>query len=152
MQKFWGFVGIVSACFSAISSATAQYIDLSGSTPFIRQYVQEAPENWEKSIIFVFYDNAPCPECARAMGMIYDVYEQNYANQFSYFEINYQDEGEFPMQLAYNLQEPLAIVLVRINDGMSRGFSKIDNMQYWVNNPLYFKEKLMTAINDFLVD
>lgn len=137
---------------AAVCSVNAQYIDLSGETPFIRQYVQEAPENWDKSVIFVFYNNAPCPECARAMGMIYNIYEQNYRGIFSYFEINYQEEGEFPMVLAYNLQEPLTVVLVRVSDGMSRGFTKLDNMQYWVNEPLYFEEKLTGAVEDFLIN
>lgn len=148
MLKFLTFILITAAIYPV----NAQYIDLSGETPFIRQYVQEAPDNWDKSVIFVFYNNAPCPECARAMGMIYNIYEQNYRDMFSYFEINYQEEGEFPMVLAYNLQEPLTVVLVRVSDGISRGFTKLDNMQYWVNDPLYFEEKLTGAVENFLID
>jgi len=138
--------------FLGVSPARAQYINISGNTPFIRRYIETAPQNWDKPIIFVFYNNAPCPQCAQAMGMIYNIYMQNYGNEASYFEINYQEEGEFPMRLAYNLQGPLEIVLVRIDDGMSRGFYKLNNMEYWVNSPLYFKEKFMTAVNDFLFE
>ena len=39
--------------WSAAFSAQAQYIDSSGTTPYIRQYVEENENNWNKSIIYV---------------------------------------------------------------------------------------------------
>lgn len=135
-----------------VYSGLSQYIDLSGNNPYIRQYVEEAPENWDKSIIYVFYDNSPCPNCAQAMGMIYDIYQQYYSEQFSFFEINYEQQGEFDFQLDYQLDQALSIVLVRINDGMSRGFYKLDNPQVWLDNPLYFEETVTNAVNNFLVN
>ena len=70
---------------SSIYTAEAQFIDSSGYTPFIRQYVEENEDNWNKSIIYVFYNNSPCAHCADAMGMQYNIYQQNYGNELSYF-------------------------------------------------------------------
>ena len=35
----------------------SQYIDLSGNNSTINEYVQQSPENWDRSIIYVFYNN-----------------------------------------------------------------------------------------------
>ena len=138
--------------WSAAFSAQAQYIDSSGTTPYIRQYVEENENNWNKSIIYVFYNNQPCVDCARAMGEIYNIYQQNYENQLSYFEINYQETGEYIFSIAYQLEQPLTLVLVKINDGMSRGFYKIDNPQQWLADMQFFDEQIMTAINNYLIN
>ncbi len=133
-------------------NAQAQYIDSSGTTPYIRQYVEENENNWNKSIIYVFYNNEPCADCARAMGEIYNIYQQNYENQLSYFEINYQETGEYIFTIAYQLEYPLTVVLVKINDGMSRGFYKINNPQQWLADMQFFDEQIITAINNYLIN
>ena len=138
--------------WSAAFSAQAQYIDSSGTTPYIRQYVEENENNWNKSIIYVFYNNQPCVDCALAMGEIYNIYQQNYENQLSYIEINYQETGEYIFSIAYQLEQPLTLVLVKINDGMSRGFYKIDNPQQWLADMQFFDEQIMTAINNYLIN
>ena len=139
-------------CILPVSQTFAQFIDSSGYTPYIKQYVEEDENNWNKSIIYVFYNNSPCAQCAEAMGLIFDIYQQNYSNDFSYFEINYQETGEFAFTTAYFLDQPLSVVLVRINDGMSRGYYKIDNPQQWPSDKLFFTEQITTAINNFLLD
>ncbi len=139
-------------CILPVSQTFAQFIDSSGYTPYIKQYVEEDENNWNKSIIYVFYNNSPCAHCAEAMGLIFDIYQQNYSNDFSYFEINYQETGEFAFTTAYFLDQPLSVVLVRINDGMSRGYYKIDNPQQWLSDKLFFTEQITTAINNFLLD
>lgn len=131
-------------------SAEAQYVNLSGNNPDIAEYVDSDFNNWYKSIMYIFYSNEPCAQCSQAMGMIYDIYEEYYINQFNLFEINYTDEDEYGMQESYNLSQPLSVVLVRIQDGQARGYYKIDNPQYFVNDPYYFKERLLTEINNFL--
>ena len=132
-------------CILPVSQTFAQFIDSSGYTPYIKQYVEEDENNWNKSIIYVFYNNSPCAHCSEAMGL-------NYSNDFSYFEINYQETGEFAFTTAYFLDQPLSVVLVRINDGMSRGYYKIDNPQQWLSDKLFFTEQITTAINNFLLD
>lgn len=139
-------------CILPVSQTFAQFIDSSGYTPYIKQYVEEDENNWNKSIIYVFYNNSPCAHCAEAMGLLFDIYQQNYSNDFSYFEINYQETGEFAFTTAYFLDQPLSVVLVRINDGVSRGYYKIDNPQQWLSDKLFFTEQITTAINNFLLD
>ena len=123
----------------------AQFIDLSGNNQDIEQYVAQNPQNWDKSIMYVFYNNEYCSNCAQAMEMIYEIYEQNYSNQLSSFEINYGEDNN------YNLEWPLQIVLVRIQDGMARGYIKINNPQFWVDDPSYFTQNITSKINNFLL-
>ncbi len=130
--------------------AVAQYINLEGNNPDITEYVEANEDNWNKPIMYVFYSNVPCPLCSEAMGLIYDIYEQYYADKFSYFEINYTDEGEFGMRESYNLTQPLSIVLVRINDGQSRGYYKMENPQDFIQDTYYFKQRILNAVNYFL--
>lgn len=130
----------------------SQYIDLSGNNSTINEYVQQSPENWDRSIIYVFYNNQECGRCAQAMGMIYDIYEENYVGELGYFEINYEIPGEYEFQFDYQLDQPLSIVLLRINDGLARGYYKIDNPQFWVENPNFFRDRIVTAINNFLLE
>ena len=149
MKRFFVLLFLGFALSSVESKA--QFIDSSGNTPYIRQYVEEDENNWNKSIIYVFYNNAPCAHCAEAMGLLFDIYQQNYSGELSYFEINYQEQGEFVFTTAYMLEQPISVVLVRINDGMSRGFYKIENPQQWLSDKLFFTEQITTAINNFLL-
>ena len=144
------FFSAMFFCFVQITPPEAQYINLEGNNPAIMQYVEADENNWNKSIMYVFYSDQPCPLCSEAMGQIYDIYEEYYTNQFSLFEIDYTDEDEFGMQESYDLSQPLSIVLVRIQDGQSRGYYKIDNPQDFINDEFYFKERLITEINNFL--
>ena len=106
--------------------------------------------NWDKPIMYVFYDNQLCSTCVQAMNLIYDIYEENYASTMSLFEINYAVNDEYQFRLSYDLNQPLSVVIVRINDGLSRGYYKIDNPQQWLGDPFYFKQNLITQINNFL--
>lgn len=132
--------------------ASAQYVDLSGTTGFIRQYVEESPENWNTPILFVFYNgNDYCQTCPKAISMIYDLYAQNFSDKMNIFEIDYSSDDEFNMRIAYELSQPLSIVVVRINDGLSRGYYKIDNPQDMIDDPFYFNENITERINNFLL-
>ena len=130
-------------------AVVAQYVDSSGDNSMLREYFEEDEDNWNRSIIYVFYNNEPCESCADAMGMIYNLYEQQYSNLYSYFEINYQEPGEEEFAINYQLMQPLSVVLVRINDGMAKGYKRIDNPQYWVSDPSYLVMYLSNEINNF---
>ena len=54
--------------------------------------------------------------------------------------------------LVKNLEQPLSVVLVKINDGISRGYYKIENPQQWLDNKQFFVQQITTAINNFLVN
>lgn len=120
-----------------------------GDNPDIKEYLEASEDNWNRPIIYVFYNSQiGCDTCARAIEQIRQIYQQNYANTCSLFEINYADD--FPMKVAYDLSQPLSIVVVLINDGLSRGYYKIDNPQNWVYDPFYMQETITTQINNFL--
>lgn len=144
------FLAALIFCLLQSRPALAQFVNLEGNNPAITEYVEANEENWNKPIMYVFYSDEPCPLCSEAMGMIYNIYEQYYANQFSYFEINYTDEGEFGMQESYGLTQPLSLVLVRIQDGQSRGYYKLENPQNFLDDKFYFKRRLLYEINNFL--
>ena len=137
-------------CFVQITPPKAQYINLEGNNPAITQYVEADENNWNKSIMYIFYSDQPCPLGSEAMGKIYDIYEEYFINQFSLFEIDYTAEDEFGMRESYDLSQPLSIVLVRIQDGQSRGYYKIDNPQDFLGDSFYFKQRLLSEINNFL--
>lgn len=144
---FFVFFCVMAAAYGA----WAQFVNLSGNNPAIREYVEANVENWNRPIMYVFYSNRYCYECVKAMDMIYNLYEENYADSMSLFEINYNLDDEFQFRLAYDLTQPISIVIVRIKDGMSQGYYKIDNPQEWIADPFYFKEKITTLINNFLL-
>ena len=143
-------VDIMVSDFPIISELS--YISVDNNDIYLTHGHIYNENNWNKSIIYVFYNNQPCADCARAMGEIYNIYQQNYENQLSYFEINYQETGEYIFSIAYQLEQPLTLVLVKINDGMSRGFYKIDNPQQWLADMQFFDEQIMTAINNYLIN
>lgn len=127
----------------------AQYVNLEGNNPSIQAYVEAAPDNWNRPIFYVFYNgDTACESCPRAIEQFYRIYQNNYADSCSIFEINYADD--LPMQTAYELDQPLSIVIVRVNDGMSHGYYKIDNPQNWLGDLFYFDENITTQINNFL--
>ena len=142
------FVLTIIGTFPALR-AFSQYLNAPANPDYLQQYVEADPQNWNKSIIYVFYNNNLCDGCAAAMGMIYNIYEQNYSNQYSYFEINYEDPGEFNFQTDFDLTQPLNIVLVRVRDGLNMGSYKIENPQIWMSDPSYFTQNIITQINNF---
>ena len=145
------FLLIVFCAMAAVYNAWAQFIDLSGNNPAIKEYVEASPENWNRPIMYVFYSNRYCYQCVKAMDMIYNIYEENYADTMSLFEINYTLDDEYQFRLDYNLSQPISIVIVRIRDGISQGYYKIDNPQEWTDDPFYFKQNIITQINNFLL-
>lgn len=145
-------LGFILLGVSYFTAGAQQYLDLSGGNSFINEYVEADENNWNRSIIFVFYDDGACAQCAASMGEIYNIYEKYYSGEFGYFEINYAAEDNSGFRFDYQLNQPLSVVLVRINDGLSRGYYKIDNPQQWVDDSWYFEKYLTTAINNFLVD
>ena len=61
------FIYAIVGATAFLSAAKAQYNDISGNNPYIQQYLEEDEENWNKSIIYVFYNNGSCHSCAAAM-------------------------------------------------------------------------------------
>lgn len=116
----------------------------------LQEYFDEANPNYDKSIIYVFFNNEPCYTCAQAISMIEQVYNNNFADRYNIFLINYTNDQENDFIQTYNLTQPLEVVLVQINDGASFGYRKLENLQDMTSDPVSFNDYLVNQINNFL--
>ena len=116
----------------------------------LQEYFAESATNYNKSIIYVFYNNNPCYNCPQAMSMLEKLYQEYYADKYSLFMINYQDDNEYGFVTAYNLARPLEVVLVRIEDGSAFGYQKIENLQNQTSDNVSFDEYVRYRIDSFL--
>ena len=83
------------------------------------------------------------------MELIEQVYNQNYQNEYSLFEINYENDNEYNFIEAYNLSQPLEVVLVNVEDGEALGYKKLENLENQISDPTCFSENLQYQINSF---
>jgi len=114
------------------------------------QYFQENNQNPDKSIIYVFFNNQPCPTCPQAIKMIEEVYNQNFLNNYSLFLINYDEDSNSGFIQTYNLSDPLEVVMVDVNDGQFQGYQKIEGLEDMTNNSQGFNEFFVTEVNGYL--
>ena len=114
------------------------------------QYFQENNQNPDKSIIYVFFNNQPCPTCPAAMDMIEEVYNQNFLNNYSLFMIDYSEDNNAGFVQSYNLSQPLEVVMVYVDDGQFQGYQKIEGLQDMTNSPQAFGEYFTTQVNGYL--
>ena len=147
------FYYLVTAFIFLSSSASAQFISPKqnyNGTEAINEYFTASPLNRNKSIIYVFYNNNPCPSCPQTIDLIEKIYNSYYANDYSLFIIDYQAENEYNYINTYNLHQNLEVVLVRINDGAVFGYKKLRQLQEEISDPVSFTENLRFQINEFL--
>ncbi len=116
----------------------------------LSEYFSEAYPNYDKSIIYVFFNNNPCYDCPQAIELLEQLYQQNYQNQYSLLMINYENDDEYDFIETYQLSQPLEVVLVRVNDGAVFGYKKIENLENMVSDPVSFNEYVSSQINGFL--
>lgn len=131
-------------------SASAQQFMPTENNQAIEEYLEESPENYNIPIMYVFYNGSNCYGCTEAIDLIYDLYNQYYEADFNIFTIDYTTDYAFDFAAAYNLTQPLSVVLVAIKNGEAVGYYKIDNPQYFVEDPSYFESSLSSQINKFL--
>lgn len=141
---------LLLAAQTASFAALAQYFEPTGNNAAIEEYLAQAPQNADISIMYVFYDGSDCYGCTEAIDLIYDAYNQYYSADFNIFTIDYTEDDGFDFQTAYNLSQPLSVVLVLIRSGQAVGYYKIDNPQTWIDDPSYFEANLTSQINNFL--
>lgn len=116
----------------------------------LQEYFAAENGNYNKSIIYVFYTADSCYECPKAMEMIDELYQKYYADQYSLFMIDYQNDDEYNFIATYNLSRPLEVVLVRIQDGSSFGYEKIENLQNMTSDQISFDKYVRYRIDSFL--
>lgn len=151
MQKaFWAF--LLGFCF--ISRAQAELIYEGAYDPqmSLQEYFDKAYPNPQKSIIYVFYNdvNMTCENCPQTIELIEQVYNRYYQNDYSLFVIDYEDDREYNFIATYQLSKPLELVMVRVDDGATFGYKKLENLNYQISDPLSFADNLKFQIDSFL--
>lgn len=150
MKNIW----LMAALFCAfITKADAQPVFEGNFSPEqpIQEYFAAQNENYNKSIIYIFYNGDECYQCPQTIALTEEIYNQYYADRFSLFVINYEEDDEYNFAAAYKLDDtPLAIVLVKISDGESLGWRKINNPQNLINSTEDYTNYLTEQIDNFL--
>ena len=132
-------------------SGLSQYNNFSTANSFINQYNTENPQDNNKPFVFLFYNNFPCEMCPQTMAAIYQLIETKYPDKFNLFEIDYSEPGEFNFEIDYNLDQPLTIVMVPMQNGQPLPYEKIENPQLFFGDSYYFTTQLSDAFNNLLL-
>ena len=119
------------------------------SQTYEQNYSSAISSSYSKSTIYVFFNNEPCSECANAIDLIEQFYNQNFINKYNLFLINYQNDNEYTFTQRYNLSQPLEVVLSRFDDGFPFGYQKIENLQYMTSDPISMEKYFVERINTF---
>ena len=106
--------------------------------------------NYNQSIIYVFFNNEPCQGCAEAISIIENIYNQQFANEYNLFIINYQKDWQSDFIRLYDLSKPLEVVLVRVDDGGAFGYRKLTNLQYMTSDPVSLQDYFIQQVDNFL--
>ena len=140
------------ASFLISSPMQAQVQDTDGYMPNqgMQEYFSASQNDYSKPIIYIFFNNQPCYTCADTIEMIENIYNQNFIDQYNMFIINYADDDENNFINTYQLSQPLEVVLVRVDDGATFGYQKIENLQNMTSDPISFKEYFIEEVNNFL--
>ena len=143
---------LITLLWCGFAYAELQFQDNDNSNIDLQEYFAESRPNYNKSIIYIFYNNNPCENCAQAIELIEQAYNQNFANNYSLLLIDYQDDREYNFIENYNLSRPLEVVLQRVDDGATFGFKKLENLQNQTSDPISFQENFINEVNNFLGD
>lgn len=139
----------ISLAAISVKAQLLQYQNVIGPQQALQEYFAASDANRNKSIIYIFYNNNSCYGCPQAMSMLEDLYQKYYADQYSLFMIDYQNDNEYGFIDAYGLTQPLEVVLVRINDGAAFGYQKIDGLQNQISDKTSFEEYVRYRIDSF---
>lgn len=149
MKKILSLIFVMSAmAFSA--AAQLQFEGVNPQDMSLQEYFAAENQNYNKSIIYIFYNGNECYQCPQTIAMTEQIYNQYYAGRYSMFVIDYANDDEYNFIQAYHLNEPLAIVLVRVEDGQSVGWHKISNPQNMIEAPEDYTQYLTEEINNYL--
>ena len=144
------FIALMALGLSLTALAQVENIDGYADNQGMREYFANSDSDYDKSVIYVFFNNQPCYECAAAIEMIEQNYNQNFRNLYNMFLINYQNDDENNFINTYRLSQPLEVVLVRVDDGATFGYKKLENLQNMITDPTSFAEYFNNAVTDFL--
>lgn len=141
---------LLTGLIPAVYAQDFQTQDGFGQSQALQEYFEASPNNANKSIIYVFYNNNDCYGCPQAMAMLENLYQRRYADTYSLFMIDYQTDQEYDFITQYQLSRPLEVVLVRIQDSAPFGYEKIENLQNMTSDKTSFDDYVSERINSFL--
>ncbi|MBQ8676971.1 MAG: hypothetical protein IJ529_00705 [Alphaproteobacteria bacterium] len=144
MKKFLLCLGIF------LWSISAQAQDNMLQTEVEEQYFQEHNQSPDKSVIYIFFNNKPCPTCAQAVAMVEEAYNRNFLNQYSLFMINYAEDENAGFIQTYDLSQPLEVVMVDIVDGQEQGYRKMEGIEFMTSDPQAFNSYFVDQVNGYL--
>ena len=147
IKLLWAFMIMVALAIPLRAELT--YEGAYNPNQNLQEYFDEAYPNYDKPIIYVFFNTDPCFQCPQTIELIEQVYNRNYQNKYSLFLINYQNDDEYNFIETYDLNQPLEVVLVDVADGQSIGYKKLENLQNQISDPVSFSENLQYQINSF---
>ena len=151
MQKLlWAFL----LGFSIILPLRAELTYQGGYNPNLSlgEYFNKENPDYQQSIIYIFYNdvNMICENCPQTIELIEEVYNNNFQNDYQLFIIDYGNDEEYNFIQSYQLNQPLEVVLVRVDDGAEFGYKKLENLNYQISDPISFEDNLKFQINSFL--
>lgn len=135
------------------SNSNAQNLQFEGTaapTEPIEQYFEEENPTYERSVIYIFHNNDDCYACPQTIALIEQIYNQYYQNQYTLSIIDYQNDDRYNYIETYDLSQPLSVVLVKVNDGATFGYEKLDNLQNQISDPNSFSEYFRYRVDSFL--
>ena len=149
MKKLIYYLSIILISTN-VNAQNLQFEGPASPTEPIEQYFEEENPTYERSLIYVFYNNDDCYACPQTIELIEQIYNQYYQNQYTFSIINYQDDDEYNFIETYDLSQPLSVVLVKVNDGATFGYEKLDNLQNQISDPTSFSEYFRYRVDSFL--
>ncbi len=144
------FIFVLALLTALPASAQVQPTDGYMPSQGTQEYFAASETNYDKSIIYIFFNNEPCYTCAAAIEMIEQIYDRNFIDEYNMFMINYQNDDENNFIETYSLSKPLEVVLVRIDDGSPFGYRKIENLQDMTSDPVSLQDYFVNQVNNFL--
>ena len=108
MKKQLILTGLLSVIASATAAETLVFEDDNTAEMPLAQYFRAEDNAPAQSMIYVFFNNEPCPSCPAAIELF---------SLFFYLEF-----VEYDFVFTFYLSRPLSLVLARYDDGAAFGF------------------------------
>ena len=157
MKYFAFIIGCLAICALAFAQDGAEILETEAEEEYFQQAnqqeeqaAQDQAQNPSQSIIYIFFNNQPCPTCPQAIEMIEEVYNQNFLNNYALYTINYSEDTNSGFIQAYGLSNPLEVVMVNVENGEVQGYQKIEGLQDMISAPQAFDQYFITQVNGYL--
>ena len=123
--------------------------DISAADEPLLQELYINPKAQTKPEVLLFYNTAnPCENCEQAITLTIRILRRNYMGKLHLYLIDLAKHPEFAA--AFHLKGPLSLVVIRISDGASFGYTKLETLQSRITAPELYRYELKSFINNFL--